>query len=99
MAFKVKNVEFDCKNVSDSVKNCMVESFVDIAETFNYVPTIKTSAEIIIKDKEALIKFNRPISINTVNNILFHLFEINLSIEIDEVEYKPNKKTVEIELK
>lgn len=97
MSFKVKKVEFDCKNVSENVKSCMVKGFVEIAETLNYVHTIKTSAEIIIKEKEAAIKFNRPISLNTVNNILFHLFDRNPSVRVDEMEYKPNKKTVEIE--
>lgn len=97
MSFKVKKVEFDCKKVSTNVKSCMVEGFVEIAETLNYVPTIKTSAEIIIKEKEAAIKFNRPISLNTVNNILFHLFDRNPSIKPDETEYKHDKKTVEIE--
>ena len=99
MAFKVKKVEFDCKNISNSVKSCMVEGFVEIAETLNYVPTIKTSAEIIIKDKEAVIKFNRPISSNTVNNILFNLFDRNPSVKPDETEYKHDKQTVEVEFK
>lgn len=97
MAFKVKKVEFDCKKVSEEIKSCMVEGFVEIAETLNYIPTIKSTAEISIKDKVAVIKFLRPISLNTVNNILVHLLDRNTSVRVDEMEYKPKKKTVEIE--
>lgn len=97
MAFKVKVVEFDCTKISEENKECIVTGFVEIAEIL-YIPKIKSNSEIELKEKSATIKFKRPISLNTVNNILVQLFDRQRSIKIDEVEYKPSKKKVEIEV-
>lgn len=99
MAFKVKKIEFDCSEVSEEIKECLVTGFVEIAEILNYVPTIKSKSEIKIEEKSATIKFKKPISLNTVNNILVQLFDRHSSVKIDEVEYEPEDKKVEVEVK
>ena len=97
--FKVKEIEFDCSKVSEETKECIAEGFVEIAEVLGYVPTIKANSEMKIKEKTAVIKFKRPISFNTVNNILVQLLDRQRSVKLDEVEYKPEDKKVEVEVK
>ena len=97
--FKVKKIEFDCSKVSEETKECIAEGFVEIAEVLGYVPTIKANSEMKIEEKSAVIKFKRPISFNTVNNILVQLLDRQRSVKLDEVEYKPEDKKVEVEVK
>lgn len=97
MAFKVKVIEFDCPKVPEENKECLATWFVEIAEIL-YMPKIKSNSEIELKEKRTTIKFKRPISLNTVNNILLQFFDRQRSVKIDEVEYKSSKKKVEIEV-
>ena len=97
--FKVKEIEFDCSKVPEETKECIAEGFVEIAEVLGYVPTIKANSEMKIKEKTAVIKFKRPISFNTVNNILVQLLDRQRSVKIDEIEYEPEDKKVEVEVK
>ena len=99
MAFKVKKIEFDCSKVSKEVVECLATGFVEIAEVLNYVPTIKLNSETKIEENKATIKFKRTISLNTVNNILFQLFDRQRSVKLDEVEDKPERIKVEVEVK
>ena len=99
MAFKVRKVEFDCPKVSEEVIECLATGFIEIAEILNYVPTIKLYSEAKLEENKATIKFKRAISLNTVNNILSQLFDRQRSVKLDEIEYKPESKKVEVEVK
>lgn len=99
MKMLVKKIEFDCPKVSEEVRECLATGFIEIAEVLNYIPTIKLYSETKLEENKATIKFKRTISLNTVNNILSQLFDRQRSVKLDEIEYKPECKKVEVEVK
>ena len=99
MAFKVKKIEFDCPKLSKDTRECLVTGFIEIAEILNYIPTIKLNSKIKTEETKTTIKFKRAISLNTVNNILSQLFDRQRSVKLEEIEYKPEGKKVEVEVK
>lgn len=59
----------------------------------NAISKVKTDCD----DKNVIFEFEKPISINTVNNAIAALIK-ETHIKIDEIEYKPKEKKVEVEI-
>lgn len=61
--------------------------------TSKAISELKTDTQ----NKKVIFKFDRAISLNTVNNAISAFLNKN-NIKINEIEYKPDKKKVEIEV-
>ena len=60
----------------------------------NAIAKVKTSCD----DKKVIFEFEKSISFNTVNNAISALLN-KTHIKLDEIEYKFEDRTVEIEIK
>lgn len=100
MAFRVKMIEFDCSKAPEMTNEMIAGGFQEVAEFLKYIPTIKSKSEIKIEEEMATIKFKRTFALSTVEQVLFDLFNsLNHMMEIEEIEYKPESKKVEVEIK
>ena len=98
MTFEVKTIEFEsCSEWENVSMHRVMGKFAKEAK--RYIPTIETITKMDCEEKKAILKFKRAISFNTVCNILSQMNKKYSYIEIEEVEYKPESKRVEVEVK
>lgn len=98
MTFEVKEIEFEsCSEWGISDRYRMIDRFYN--EAIRYIPTIETITNVDCHTEKAILKFKRDISFNTVCNILSQMNKKYSSIEIEEIEYKPEETRVEVEVK
>lgn len=96
MNFEVEKIEFEVPDdFKDSGKKYVVETFFEC--TKKYIQSIKKITTYKLKNGKVELEFKRPISLNTVNNAL-SLFQQLSCLMIDEIEYKPRVKKVEVEV-
>lgn len=96
MNFEVEKVEFEVPDdFKDSGKKYVVETFYECAK--RYVPKIKERTSYKLKSGKVELEFNKPISLNTINNSL-SLFKSLSCLVIKELEYEPEDKKVEVEI-
>ena len=96
MNFEVEKVEFEVPDdFKDSGKKYVVETFLECAK--KYIKNIKKITSYKLKNGKVELEFKRSISFNTVNNAL-SLFNQLSCLAIDEIEYKPGVKKVEVEV-
>ena len=98
MTFEVKEIEFEtCSNWESVSRHRIIDKFYK--EAARYIPTIATITKIDCEEEKAVLKFKRDISFNTVSSILSQMNKKYSYIEIEEIEYKPENKRVEVEVK
>lgn len=98
MTFEVKEIEFEsCSEWENISRHRVIDKFYK--EARRYIPTIATITKMECEEEKAILKFKRDISFNTVCNILSQMNKKYSSIEIEEIEYKPESKRVEVEVK
>ena len=98
MTFEVKKIEFESCSYWEKVSRAkLIEKFQTEAQ--GYIPTIATIIKVNYEGGKVFLKFKRDISFNTVCNILSKLNKKYKFIQLEEIEYKPEDKKVEVELK
>lgn len=96
MNFDVEKIEFEVSNdFKDSGKKYVVETFLDCAK--KYVPSIKERTTYKLKLGKVEVKFNKPISLNAIINVLRSI-PSNSCLTIEEIEYEREAKKVEVEI-
>ena len=88
---EVTKIEFEFIKEAYSIGNRFYECLK------KYASNAVSKVEIYCEDKKVIFKLEKPISISTVNNAVSALLK-QTHIEIDEIEYKPKEKRVEIEI-
>ena len=92
MRLEVKAIEFEFKGEIKQVR------FDFLRCLQKYASKAVSEVETEYEELKLKFKFKEPISLNTINNSLSLFMESN-SIKIDEIEYDPHEKKVEVEVK
>ena len=97
MRFEVVKIEFEfSKDIETFAETYFRSTYINILKM--YVPKIKSMIKsYYVERKKLIIEFEKPISLNTVNNSI-SLFMNKMNIKIDEIEYEVKNKTVEVEV-
>lgn len=97
MRFEVVKIEFEFKkDIETFAETYFRSTYINILKM--YVPKIKSMIKsYYVERKKLIIEFEKPISLNTVNNSI-SLFMNKMNIKIDEIEYEVKNKTVEVEV-
>ena len=88
---EVFKIEFEFKEEMQSIRLEFYEVLKRYAS--HAISTMKTDCD----NKKMIFELTKPISINTVNNAIAALIK-ETHIKIDEIEYKPKEKKVEVEI-
>ena len=91
MAFKVTKIEFEFTKETHSISN----KFYGCLK--KYASNAVSKVEIYCEGNKVIFELKAPISLNTVNNAISALLK-KTQIKIHEIEYKPKKKKVEVEI-
>ena len=92
MGFKVKHIEFEFKGIMQAIRSIFLQCL------HKYASKAVTEIESEYEDQKLIFKFNKSISLNTVNKALA-LLQDSTNIDIEEIEYNPKDAKVEVEVK
>jgi len=97
MTFEVVKIEFEfCSDTETTSMQSAMDKFVK--EAARYIPTIKDITKTGCEENKGILEFKRELSLNTICNILSQMNKKYSSFKIEELEYKPDDKTVEVEV-